>query len=256
MTYQDPPNVEQVQDIEAIPVHIASSDATPTRPVSPEYGTTITWSVDTLTNMGQPIRILTERYRRTKAKIYILSLGPTGLPFSGQGTQTAPAANTQIGLIAGANVVSGLYNIQWTVSLAGTPGANETDNFQLRQGATTLATSSNPGAVGEFPQPTYGPVFLTAGIGISVRSGGNVGTAGAVYAIEVTIVPVIPSVGVASVILNSHQEQLMIPIPSGLVIQAPTVIEWENRRPCYAVLSPGSSGPVQVGVLDQSYEET
>jgi hypothetical protein len=69
--YDEPTQTEQIQDIEAIPVHIASSHIEATRSVSPEFGTCMTWNVDTFTNMGRPRRLLTRRYRREKAVILI-----------------------------------------------------------------------------------------------------------------------------------------------------------------------------------------
>jgi hypothetical protein len=254
--YQQERGHVQIQDIDPVPVHITSSGATPVRDVQPEFATCFTFSVDTLTNMGQPIRLLSRRYRRDCAKIIIGSTGPIGAGVSAQGQQTAPAANTQICLIAASSVKPGLYNIEWTVSLAGTPGVNENDNFQLRLGASTLETSSNPGAVGEFPQETFGPVALDGTQGVAIRSGAAVGTAGAIYLATVTIVPVIPNNGSATVVLNSKQEHLMQPTPVGAQILAPIVFDWENQQPLYAVLTPASSGPVLVAVIDQAYEET
>ena len=254
--YQQERGQLQIQDIDPVPVHIASSHASPVRDVQPEFATCFTFSVDTLTNMGQPIRLLSRRYRRDCAKIIIPTVGPAGVSVSGQNNATAPAANTQIGNVPAASIAPGEYNIQWTVSLSGTPGANEVDNFQLRLGAVTIATSSNPGAVGEFIQPTFGPLFLNGTLAVAVRSGANAGTAGAVYAIEITLTPVIPSAGFATVVLNSKQEHLMQPNPVGAQILAPIVFDWENQQPLYAVLTPASNGPVLITVIDQAYEET
>ena len=247
----------QVQDIDPVPVHIASSEATPVRDVQPEFATCFTFSVDTLINMGQPLRLLSRRYRRDCAKIIIGSLGPIGTVQTAQGTQTAPAANTQICVVPANSYPPGEYLIQWTVGLAGTPAAAENDNFQLRQGANTIATSVNPGAVGEFPQQTYGPVFLPGTQGVSVRSGGTIGTAGAIYEASITLTPVLPSTGFAPLVLNSKQEHLMQPNPVGaLIVAAPIIFDWENQQPLYAVLAPGANGPIQIAVIDQAYEET
>lgn len=246
----------QDQSPEPVTVHIASSNAKPVRPASAEYGNCMTWAIDTLLNMGKPVQILPRRYRRTKARILLSSLGPIGAVSSLQGTVTAPAANTTILTIGVANILPGEYVITWTVSLAGTPAAPENDNFQLRIGAVTVATSSNPGAVGEFPQPNYGPVFLTGALAVSVRTGAGVGTAGAIYEVSLSLIPVVPSTGFATLVLNSKQEPLMQSLPAGMQIAAPISFDWENQQPCYAVLLPGSSGPVQVAVLDQAYEET
>lgn len=116
-------------------------------------------------------------------------VGPAGTPISAQGTQTAPGANTQIAIIAAASITPGTYTISWTCSLSGTPGAGEVDNFQLRLGSTTLENSSNPGAVGEYPQAAFGPVYLSGANAVAVRNSGA-GTAGAVYAVNITITPV------------------------------------------------------------------
>jgi len=255
--YNAPLGEEQHQEIPPIPVHIASYGSTPIRPVSPEFGTCVTWSVDTLANMGQPLRLLTRRYRRTKAKIIISNLGPFGAAAGAQGTQAAPAANTQICVIAASTVVPGWYMIKWNVNLSGTTGAPEEDNFQLRLGASTLDTSSNPGAAGSFPQSDYGPVYIN-NQGVAIRSGTNVATAASVYGADVQIVPVNAPPGGGNIILNSHQEQLMQPTaPAGAIIAtAPITIEWENQNPLYAVVAPGGNGPVQVAVVDQAYEET
>lgn len=254
--YQQETGEVQIQDIDPVPVHIASTAATPTRDVQPEFATCFTFTVDTLANMGAPLRLLSRRYRRDCAKIIIGSTGPIGVGVSAQNSQNAPAANTQIALIAASSIAPGLYNIEWTVSLAGTVGAPENDNFQLRLGATTLETSSNPGVVGEFPQETFGPVALNGTQGISVRSGNAVATVGSVYLATITITPVVPNNGSATVVLNSKQEHLMQPNPVGAQILAPIVFDWENQQPLYAVLTPGSSGPVLIAIIDQAYEET
>lgn len=249
-------SVEQAQWPVPIPVHIASSDAAPVRPVAPEYGTCMTWSVDTLANMGKPLQILTRRYRRYKARVFVQSLAPVGTAQTAQGQATAPAANTQLCIIAAASIVPGEYNISWNVALGGTPAAAETNNFQLRQGANTLATSDNPGAVGFFPQAPFGPVFLNGTQGIAIRTGGTIGTAGAIYSAAVTITPVIPGTGTAILVVAQRQELLMQPTPVGSTIMAPIVFDWESQKPCYAVLTSASFGPIQVSTIDQAYEET
>lgn len=102
-----------------------------------------------------------------------------------------PAAGATIASISLAN---GEYEITWTLELSGTPGAADVDNVQLFNGATLVATSVNPGAVGNYLQATvqvnviFGPLTLAwKAIGAAA--------VGSVYKIEANIVPVSGSTG-------------------------------------------------------------
>lgn len=109
--------------------------------------------------------------------------GTTDTPVTG--SATAPAAGATI---ASVSLGNGTYTVEWTVELTGTPGAGDVDNVQLLIGATVIANSVNLGAVGDYQQEeaaitvTGGPLTLAAkAIGV--------GTAGATYKINMTVIP-------------------------------------------------------------------
>lgn len=249
----DPTIYEQAQDIEPIPVHIASSHAKPVRPAAPEYGSCMTWQVDTMAVVGKPVQILTRRYRRSKAQILIPSLQQA----NGVAISAGPAAVTSPGASA---VVSqavtpapGFYMVNWAVELSGTLAAADQDNFALTLGNTNLVKSLNNPVAGEYPQPVFGPLQIVSGSTqtIKVRTVAA-GTVGSIYSGTLEMTPVQAGGGI--IVLNSRQEALMQAVPVGIyVTQAPFFVPWENQKPCYATLL--GTGPIAVSVLDQAYEE-
>lgn len=94
-----------------------------------------------------------------------------------EGTVTTPGAGAAIATSPALG--GGTYTVKWTVSLAGTPGAGDANNFGLFVGATQVATSVNLGAGGEYPQPDT-QVTVPQGTAVSVKAIGA-GTAGAIY---------------------------------------------------------------------------
>jgi len=258
MSDYDERGAEQVQDLVPIPVHIASSNAEPVRRVAPEYTSCMTWQVDTMANMGtgRAIRLLSRRYRRNKARIYCPSLGALGTPVSTEGSVTSPGgANVVVASIAIGSITAGEYLINWTVSLDGTVGAIDVNNFRLQQnpGGITLLNSTNDGVVGRYPQNQFGPVTLGPANGIRVVTIA-IGTVGAVYSAQISLVPVVPN-ETATLLLNSSEQGLMNGQGAQFAI-APVFVEWFGQQPCYACLVPGSTGgPVAVSVIDEAYEE-
>lgn len=101
------------------------------------------------------------------------------------GSQTAPPAFTT--LCTTAPIVAGTYTVNWTVTLAGTPGANEVNNFRLVQvnPLQFIMNSVNPGANGSYPQAPA-VVTIPQGASLIVSSSGNAGSAGAVYTGAIT----------------------------------------------------------------------
>ena len=93
------------------------------------------------------------------------------------GTQTSPTAGTVIATTGG--IPGGIAVINWSVSLAGTLAAADTNNFGLYNGATLIATSLNSPVAGTYNQP---PVTSNNpfGNGFSVKAIGAA-TAGAIY---------------------------------------------------------------------------
>ena len=117
----------------------------------------------------------------------------TGLPLTGgqgqaviggwaqaSGSATAPTAFQTLVTITPNE--GGLYTIQWTVTLAGTPGAGDANNFRLVQTNPLLflAESVNAGAAGTYPQAAV-TAAIPAGAQLIISAGPGNGTAGAVY---------------------------------------------------------------------------
>lgn len=106
----------------------------------------------------------------------------------GTGTQTSPGAGTLIATTGAAQ--GGVTVVNWSVSLAGTLAAADTNNFGLYNGATLIATSLNSPAAGTYPQPPitsnnpFGNAFNVKAIGA--------GTVGAIYGATVVANVTIP----------------------------------------------------------------
>jgi hypothetical protein len=97
--------------------------------------------------------------------------------FAADGSVTAPGAGTVIATSAA--TIFGNYQISWTVSLEGAAAAADVDNFGLYVGATLIATSVNPGAQGNYPQPVV-EEMVAFGQTVSIQAIGA-GTAGVEY---------------------------------------------------------------------------
>jgi hypothetical protein len=117
--------------------------------------------------------------------------GDQGNSLEASGDATAPAAFTSIAAIA--NVPAGTYEATVQFNMEGTPAqGTDNDNIQLTvlgniQGGT-LANGIESG------EQTFGPFIVTTTTAGTwqVRSGGNAGTAGAVYAATLTLIPQAP----------------------------------------------------------------
>lgn len=107
------------------------------------------------------------------------------IPTDIAGSVTSPAAGAVIA--ASAPQAGGTYIINWTVSLAGTVSASDVNNFGLYVGGTLIATSNNPGATGDYPQPQVEAV-IPQGITYKVEAIA-IGTVAAVYSVTATSQP-------------------------------------------------------------------
>jgi hypothetical protein len=106
-----------------------------------------------------------------------------GIPGT-SGTATSPPAFTILGNIL-TLPVAGTYTVNWTVTLSGTTGGADANNFQLGLNGSLLAASVNAGAPGTYPQA---PVRFTAAAGdqIVVVTGASNGTTGSVYGASIS----------------------------------------------------------------------
>lgn len=102
-----------------------------------------------------------------------------------EGSQTTPGAGTTIASVALAN---GLYSVQWSVELAGTPGAGDANNVAMFIGASQIDTSVNQGANGIYPQDTAEAVVTFGPLTLAAKAIGAA-TAGAVYTVRLTATP-------------------------------------------------------------------
>jgi hypothetical protein len=95
------------------------------------------------------------------------------------GSATSPAGFSEI---TGSITVpsTGIYTVNWTVTLAGTTSSADVNNFALvRNDAVVIAVSVNGSTPGSYPQSAT--VSLTAGDTLLVGTNTNNATSGAVY---------------------------------------------------------------------------
>ena len=104
----------------------------------------------------------------------------TAATYSGQ--VTSPGTGVSIVFVT---VVAATYTVAWSVSLSGTLGAGDANNFGLYNGATFVATSVNPAVAGTYPQAPQ-TFTVAAGVPDIKIISGAAGTAGAVYGASFT----------------------------------------------------------------------
>lgn len=114
-------------------------------------------------------------------------------PGSANGTVTSPAALQAIASTA--SLPPGTYTVSWTVTLSGTLGAGDANNFQLVDSAGVVVASTNAAAAGSYPQNVVQVTTTLAGA-FTVRANG-VGTVGAVYGAQLTVTP---TLGTAAIV--------------------------------------------------------
>lgn len=107
------------------------------------------------------------------------------VPFENEGSVTSPAAGAVIASIAG--VPAGTYNVNWTVELAGTIAAADSNNFELSSPAGVVLVSVNPAVAGDYPQPSIEVTSATAGTW-TVKAVA-LGTVGAIYSASFSLEP-------------------------------------------------------------------
>lgn len=236
--------VDQNQAPEPFPVHVASINGSLTRNATPEYGTCMTWNVDTITNMGQPMQILTRRYRRHKARIIIEGLG--GTSFSNTGQVATPGAGAIIASVTG--LPADEYTISWQIrnQVAGATA----NNYGLYVNGVLVETADYAAASTALAIQLPMTEQLPAGSTVSVQAIGADGTG--TYSAQLVVAG---AVDTTQIVLNSRRDALTSPTaPQGLIFSASRELEWDSQQPCWAVVL--GIGPIAVKVLDESFEET
>ena len=111
------------------------------------------------------------------------------------GPVTSPGAFANILF---ATVPAGTYLVNWTVTLAGTVGASDVNNFALYANGAFVTSSVNAGAAGSYPQ-TAQMVTLAAGSGNLKILTNGAGTAGSQYSATIAQNNGIPGTATAQV---------------------------------------------------------
>ncbi len=101
----------------------------------------------------------------------------SGLPYA-SGSVTSPGTFANILFLT---VAPGTYTVSWTVTLSGTAGAGDADNFRLVNGVTVIANSVNAGAPGIYPQAPQTFTVTAGNPDIQIGTAGSTPAAGAVY---------------------------------------------------------------------------
>ena len=114
-----------------------------------------------------------------------------GTPQFAEGTVTSPGSAVTIASIPIASLIPGTYTINWSVELAGTLAAVDSNNFRLQgAGLPGGIISDNPAVAGVYPQPpfewTFSTPFLTP---LTIKSIAA-GTVGAIYSASMSLTPV------------------------------------------------------------------
>jgi len=108
------------------------------------------------------------------------------IPVDNEGSVTSPAAGATITSLAG--VPGGTYQVNWTVELAGTVAAIDSNNFTVSDPAGVVETSINAGAVGVYPQIPFEVTVPSSGTW-AVKALA-IGTVGAIYSASFSLTPV------------------------------------------------------------------
>jgi hypothetical protein len=126
----------------------------------------------------------------SQALNFYADLAPTTIISSVQGSQaqgtvTSPGALATIATTA--SVPAGTYNIAWQVSLSGTLGAVDANNFRLVDSTGNVLVSINPSVAGTYPQEAVEVTTTTAGA-VLVQSI-LAGTVASVYGAQLSVIP-------------------------------------------------------------------
>jgi hypothetical protein len=116
-----------------------------------------------------------------------------GVPLSGGQVQGVIPAATASGsatspstfqILATVSIPAGTSSVNWSVTLAGTVGAGDANNFAVRiQSGAMLAQSVNAGAAGTYPQA---PIAVTGPVVLQLETWSSAPTAGSIYSGSIT----------------------------------------------------------------------
>jgi len=235
---------EELGRATAVPVKIIGK---PSVSLAPEFGALLTTTIQQY-GIQQPTQLLQRRKTRHRARLYLNTNSVSSTPSTAYGSAAAPAANTNFVALTGLPI--GLYSVQWTFNLEGTPSATDADNVQIHvTGGGATQRGVNPPVDGLYPQATAILAITAAGQNIDMQNIAA-GTAGTTYSGTIIATPLANN---PTVYMNSRPDGLTVaPLPIGGLIPAQQWLIWENQEPLYAICVGGTATAL---VLDETYLE-
>jgi hypothetical protein len=165
----------------------------------------------------------------------------------GSGQVTNPAANAPV---TGASVVlpQGVYDINWSVGLAGTLTPTDRNNFLLLAGATPVATAENNINVGVvYGQAPLRVVVPAGGLTYSITVGANANAA-AVYLATLSATPLATDVGQQIATLQLGDRFFQLPIGLTTIQGVGIILNQDDTR--RLTISPAPvTGPVHIELM-------
>jgi hypothetical protein len=270
MTVGDVPFTESADpsqaDVNPVDVRVIE-DITETERRAPDFGSANTFTLQ-LAGAAQPVQVLQRRLKRSKARVIVPAIATTSFATSLQ-SSPAPGANfiytntsgvPQNLVSLGAQFVADatVGNRFLTLTIKDGSGntlvvmqdgaavvASASIHINAFQGATQANSSSGQTT---FPLPQNFQLLP----GYTVTLSGIVGPADQFGQINLGISQ---ASGATAAIFHNNPNPLANPTPPpgvGVqVITAPFTFDWESQQPLYGV---GVGGPVQVSVIDETYE--
>lgn len=140
------------------------------------------------------------------------------------GAAASPPAFTILGSIITVPV-SGTFTANWSVSVSGTLGGADVNNFQLGLNGAPLASSVNPAVAGTYPQA---PVTFTAAAGslMVIVSGASNATPGAQYSavLQALSVPLTLSAGPQGLGTTWYPAQVTLSTTTGVLDTSTAIV--------------------------------
>jgi hypothetical protein len=261
----------QVYDGPPIPVHITSGSLKGgefTERLAPDYGSTGTFQLQ-LAGMAQPVQILQRRYRRSKARVLVMSLagGTTEL------TPGNPAAGSNFVYTNTTGIPQVLNSAAFRLTTSAVV-ANRFSSVQIKDSGGLLVGGAFQGGGGT-PASSTLTVLAAQGAGASTFTGtvGNQSVGFPAITIQPgwTVQLLVSGIDVAdqlsnivltftqsatTAVFHNRPDILSLPtIPAMTGIQvstAPYSFDWESQQPLYGV---GIGGLVTVSVIDETYAD-
>lgn len=252
-----------------VAVRVVSSGSRSSKTIGTEFGRwntiLVTSAVGASSTTPGAQRLANRSLRRKRMRIFVNAASSGSTPNSGvsyasaNGAVTSPAAG---GVLATTGILpAGTYVVNVNANLAGTV-AQGTDNNNLRVTVNGATYTILPNDIVAGPQ-TFGPFTVTTNGATAILVQANAaGSAGSIYAAQVTATPVAGSGGGGNsptdgVLVGSRGEicsgQPATPALLGGYLQIGDNADYESQQELWVAYPSTNSGPVYVTTLDQIY---